>query len=161
MPLILRRFFFKHIVPAILQHQRDVLKIADDRICALILLDNAPEHPAKGRLGAHNGRIRVLFLPANTTSLIQPLDQAVIHAVKLIYRRLFLSEVLVVEETPKDLVEDTRGLRTLNNLRAYNLKQTIFNFNESWKQVKTTMLVNAWTCLLFVVDIPVMDFFRF
>ena len=129
--------FFKHIIPAILRHQRDVLKIVEDRIRALILLDNAPTDPSMGRLVAHNGRIRVIFLPRNT-SLKQPMDQGVIHAVKLIYRRLFLSEVLVVEETPEDLVEDTRGHCTLNNLRAYNLKQAIFNFSKAWKQVKTT-----------------------
>ena len=39
--------FFKHIVSAILQHQRDVPKIAEDCICVLILLDNAPVHPAR------------------------------------------------------------------------------------------------------------------
>ena len=63
-----------------------------------------------------------------------------------------------MEETPEDLVEDTRGLSTLNNLPAYNLKQAIFNFNEAWKQVKTTTLTNAWKHLLFDVDVPVVDF---
>ena len=99
-----------------------------------------------------------MFLPANTTSLIQPMDQGVIHAVKLIYRRLFLSEVLVVEETPDDLLEDTRGQRTLNKLRAYSLKQAIYNFCEAWKQMKVSTLANAWKRLLFDVDVPVVDF---
>ena len=153
--------FFKHIVPAIIRHQKEVLKISEERIHALILLDNAPAHPGKGRLVAHNGKIRVLFLPVNTTSLIQPMDQGVIHEVKLIYRRLFLSEVLVVEETPEDLVQDTRGLRTLEKLKAYNLKQAIFNFSEAWKQVKSSTLANAWKRLLYDVDVPVVDFTGF
>ena len=153
--------FFKHIVPAIIRHQKEVLKISEDRIRALILLDNAPAHPGKGRLVAHNGKIRVLFLPANTTSLIQPMDQGVIHAAKLIYSRLFLSEVLVVEETTEDLVQDTRGLRTLEKLKAYNLKQVFFNFNKSWKQVKSSTLANAWKRLLYDVDVPVVDFTGF
>ena len=93
--------------------------------------------------------------------LIQPMDQGVIHATKLIYRRLFLSEVLVVEETPEDLVEDTRGLQTLEKLKAYNIKQAIFNFSEAWKQVKNSTLPNAWKRLLYDVDVPVVDFASF
>ena len=151
----LEETFFKHIVPAIIRHQKEVLKISEERIRTLILLDNAPAHPSKGRLVAHNGKIRVLFLPTNTTSLIQPMDQGVIHTTKLIYRRLFLSEVLVVEETPEDLVEDTRGLRTLEKLKAYNIKQAIFNFSEAWKQVRAALSLmpgrgccTTWMCLL-------------
>ena len=153
--------FFKHIVPAIIRHQKEVLKISEERIRALILLDNDPAHPCKGRLVAHNGKIRVLFLPANTSSLIQPMGQGVIHATKLIYRRLFLSEVLVVEETPEDLVEDIRALRTLEKLKAYNIKQAIFNFSEAWKQVKSSTLTNAWKRLLYDVHVPVVDFAGF
>ena len=153
--------FAKHIVPAIIKFQVEVLKIPEERVRALVLLDNAPAHPAKEKLVAHNGRIRAMFLPPNTTSVIQPMDQGVINAVKLIYRRLFLSEVLVVEETPEDEEEDTRGKRTLEKLRAYNLKQAIFNFCEAWKQVKVTTLANAWKRLLFDVEAPVSDFHGF
>ena len=151
--------FYKNIVPEIVAYQRDILHIPEDRIRALILLDNAPAHPSKEKLIGHKGKIRVMYLPANTTSLIQPMDQGVIHAVKLGYRRLFLSEVMVVEETADDEEEgDTRGLRTLDNLKAYNLKQAIFNFGEAWNQVKVSTLANAWKRLLFDVDAPVVDF---
>ena len=152
--------FFKHIVPEIIAYQRDVLKISYDRIRAVVLLDNAPAHPSKEKLVAHNGKIRVMFLPPNTTALIQPMDQGVIHAVKLGYRRLFLSEVMVVEESVRDEEEetDTRGVQTLENLRTYNLKQAISNFGEAWKALKATTLANAWKRLLFDVDVPVVDF---
>ena len=150
--------FFKHIVPAIIKYQKEVLHVPEERVRALILLDNAPAHPAKEKLVAHNGRIRVMFLPANTTSVIQPMDQGVIHAVKLRYRRLFLSEVMVVEETPEDEEEDTRGQRTLEKLRAYNLKQAMYNFCEAWKQLTVSTLANAWKRLLFDVEAQVVDF---
>ena len=55
--------FFTHIMPAINRHQKEVLKISEERIRALILLDNALAHPSKGRFVAHNGKIRVLFSP--------------------------------------------------------------------------------------------------
>ena len=155
---IFKDCFFKHIVPEIVKFQREVLNISEDRIRALVLLDNAPAHPAKEQLVAHNGRIRVMFLPPNTTSVIQPMDQGVIHATKLIYRRLFLGEVLVVEETEEDEEHDTRGLRTLERLRNYNLRHAIFNFCEAWKQVKVSTLANSWKRLLKDVETPIVDF---
>ena len=57
-----------------------------DEVKALLLLDNAPAHPSDKSLVAHNGRIRVLYLPANTTSIIQPMDQGVIVSAKRMYR---------------------------------------------------------------------------
>ena len=94
---IFKDWFFNHAVPEIVRHQVDDLKIARDRVKALILLDNAPAHPAKGQLVGYHGRIRCLFLPPNTTSLIQPMDQGIIVATKRLYRRRFLEEVMVVQ----------------------------------------------------------------
>ncbi|XP_065265437.1 tigger transposable element-derived protein 1-like [Emys orbicularis] len=43
----------------------------------LLIVDNAPGHPVALRF-AHND-VEVVFLPPNTTSILQPLDQGVIH----------------------------------------------------------------------------------
>ena len=51
---------------------------------ALLLVDNAPGHPQT--LGADSD-IEVMFLPPNTTSLIQPLDQGIIATFKAYYTR--------------------------------------------------------------------------
>ena len=153
--------FYKHIVKEIVAHQCHTLKIEEDRVKALILLDNAPAHPAANKLVALNGRIRVMYLPPNTTSLIQPMDQGVIHAAKLGYRRAFMEEVLVVEETEEDEDEDTRGQRTLVALKAYTIKSAIHNFAEAWKSLKMTTLANSWKRLLFDADVPVVDFTGF
>ncbi|MCK5921305.1 MAG: hypothetical protein KAG66_10215, partial [Methylococcales bacterium] len=48
-------------------------------------MDNAPVHP-KHLIGRHRN-VRVEFLPPNTTSLLQPLDQEVICNFKLFYQR--------------------------------------------------------------------------
>jgi hypothetical protein len=45
---------------------------------AALILDNAPCHPIN--LQSIDGLITCLFLPPNTTSLIQPMDQCVISA---------------------------------------------------------------------------------
>lgn len=51
----------------------------------LLILDNAPSHPA--HLADLHPNVKVIFLPPNTTSLIQPMDQGVIAAFKLYYLR--------------------------------------------------------------------------
>lgn len=38
--------------------------------------------------------VRVLWLPANCTSMIQPLDQGIIHALKARYRRCLLRHII-------------------------------------------------------------------
>ena len=48
----------------------------------LLFSDNAPSHPS-GTLK----NVKVVFLPANTTSLLQPMDQGIIQTMKLKYRK--------------------------------------------------------------------------
>ena len=145
---IFRQVFRKVIAPSIEEFQVRELKLAPERVRAVILLDNAPAHPSTDELVALGGRIRCLFLPPNTTSLIQPMDQGVIQATKMRYRRHFLRDVLVVSLGPEDEVEDTRGQRTLENLRRYNIKSAIFNVSSAWKEISQATLANAWNPLL-------------
>ena len=49
----------------------------------LLLIDNAPGHPETCTTCDDN--VQVVFLPKNTTSLIQPLDQGVIKCMKTMY----------------------------------------------------------------------------
>ncbi len=93
---IFKDVFHKIIVPSITKHQITELKMTPHNVKALILLDNAPAHPAKEDLVSQDGRICCMFLPANTTSIIQPMDQGVIQAVKMCYRWHFLQEILCV-----------------------------------------------------------------
>ena len=95
------------------------MKSHRDDVKALLLLDNAPAHPSAAKLVSADGRIRVMYLPANTTSLIQPMDQSFISACKRRYQRRYLNEVMVVIENEEDKENDTRGLRTLENIRNY------------------------------------------
>ena len=48
----------------------------------LLLLDNAPSHPSSASLQSEDGKIKTLFLPPNTTSIIQPIDQGVLDLMK-------------------------------------------------------------------------------
>ena len=52
---------------------------------ALLLLDNAPSHLDIECLESNDGEITCLYLPPNTTSIIQPRDQGVLETVKRHY----------------------------------------------------------------------------
>ena len=69
---LFENWFFRHFV-------KDV-----ERYClikglpfkVLLVLDNAPGHPAN--LNDFHSNVRVVYLPPNTISLLQPMDQGVI-----------------------------------------------------------------------------------
>ena len=54
---------------------------ANDRNIALII-DNSPAHPSISNLT----NVQLVFLPLNTTSILQPMDQGVIRSLKAHYR---------------------------------------------------------------------------
>jgi hypothetical protein len=56
----------------------------------LLLLDNAPSHPHDLILS----NVKRVYLPANTTSKLQPLDQGIIQNMKQIYRKRLQRSVL-------------------------------------------------------------------
>lgn len=146
--IIFEDWFFKKFIPSVRQFQEEHLNIPTDEVKALLILDNAPAHPLPEKLVSDDGNIRCLFLPPNVTSLLQPMDQGVIAACKKIYVRKYLQEVLVVTpEEEDDISDDTRGEKTLKNMKAYSLKSAIFNLTDAWNSVKKTTLVNSWNNL--------------
>ena len=146
---IFSEWFHSHFVPEVIRYQMKELKVDRSQVRALLLLDNAPAHPAAAQLVAENGRIRVMYLPPNTTALIQPMDQGVIVSAKRHYRRRFLDEVMVVLEDEEVMLDmDTRGKRTLNNLRRYDINSAIYNWAGAWKDVPPKTIENAWSRLL-------------
>lgn len=77
-------WFHTKAVPAIKKHQIEHLKISEDEVKALVLLDNAPMHPDEDKLCSKDKKIKCMFLPPNTTSVFQPMDQGVIYTVALL-----------------------------------------------------------------------------
>ena len=147
---ILKSYLFDHAFNEIRRFQEDVLKIHPQRVRAVILMDHCPAHPSEENLMTEDGRIRCIFLPKSTTSLIQPMDQGIIYACKRLYRSNFLKDVLVVLPDEEEEVEeiDTRGQRTLQNIKAYNIRSAIFNWAAAWSSMKQSTFANAWKHLL-------------
>ncbi|XP_062854201.1 tigger transposable element-derived protein 7-like [Trichomycterus rosablanca] len=149
---IFEDWFFNHFIPEVRSFQEHVLHLHPEDVKAILLLDNAPAHPHANKLVSADGKIRAVFLPPNTKSLIQPMDQGLMISCKRYYQRKYLDEVLVVLEDEEDLEEDRRVQRTLNNINNYNLKSAIYNFASSWRDVKITTLSNVWKKLLLDKD---------
>ena len=113
------------------RHQENVLRIAPNEIKALLLLDNAPANQDAEKLVSADGKIRTMFLLPNTTSSMQPMAHGVIVSCKRFYQRKYQDEVMeAIEEE-----EDTRGQRTLKNIKTYNIMFAIYNFASAWKHV--------------------------
>ena len=54
-------------------------------------------HPNAGTLKHENGIFRVIFLPPNVTSLLQPMNQSIIETVKRLYRKQLLMKIVLDE----------------------------------------------------------------
>ncbi|GFX35357.1 tigger transposable element-derived protein 1-like protein [Trichonephila clavipes] len=82
---LFKEWLFKVYAPSI----KDYLDTNDLPLKALLLLDNAPGQPKdrKDNLLTDFPWLTVHFLPPNTTSLIQPMDQEIIAAFKKSYTR--------------------------------------------------------------------------
>ncbi len=86
----------------------------------LLLLDNAPGHPTD--IAKDHSNIEVLFLPPNTTSLIQPMDQGVIRSFKANYLKAFMNKI-ASEDTEDDY---------LNSVKNFDIKKCVIACADAW-----------------------------
>lgn len=79
---IFAEWFMKDFVPAVqhLQHSQNIRSLK-----ALLLMDHFSSHPEE--LKRSDGSITCMFLPPDTTSLIQPTDFGVLQALKNRYKK--------------------------------------------------------------------------
>ncbi|CAB4015343.1 tigger transposable element-derived 6-like [Paramuricea clavata] len=89
------------------------LKTQNRRI--LLFMDNAPCHPED--LGEKFTQIKVLFLPANITSRLQPLDLGIIQEFKLKYYRCLLTHVVSTIDVCSSASEVCKSIDVLQAMR--------------------------------------------
>ena len=105
-----------------------------------LLLDNAPSHPSAEELNKIDPNCRVMYLPPNITSLVQPMDQGIISALKRRYKMGFLHEMLSRNhQTNAEFVQ---------SIKKWSILDCMFVLRESWAALTQSTLCNAWKKLL-------------
>lgn len=129
---IFSRWFFDKFVPQV----RERLRQQNLTQTAVLLLDNAPSHPAENLLKTEDGKIFVKYMPPNVTSLVQPMDQGPIAALKKIYRGNLLKTYVQEKSTFKTFKKD------------FNILDAITLVSTSWANIKSETLQRCWRKLL-------------
>ena len=124
---IFKEWFHRDFVPAMRRHLRK--QGLEEK--AVLVLDNCTAHPAD-ELTSKDGKISQVFLPKNTTSLIQPLDQGIIFNFKRNYRK----------ELMKALIADNHDINSF--LKTINVKDVIYFSAAAWDAVKPMSIRNTW-----------------
>ncbi|XP_052260449.1 tigger transposable element-derived protein 4-like [Dreissena polymorpha] len=99
-----------------------------------MIVDNCPAHPDVSDLKA----IRLVFLPPNTTSITQPMDQGVIKNLKIHYRKRVVSKKLVAIEN--------------NNTVVITVLDAMFMLREAWDRVTPATIAYCYKHAGFSAD---------
>lgn len=101
----------------------------------LLILDNAPGHPVS--LGTEDKNVEVLFLPPNTTSLLQPLDQGVIRCFKAIYiRQVFEMLYTMANECP--------DIGLMECWKSFTIADAILFIKGAMEELKSETIIACW-----------------
>ena len=85
----------------------------------ILFMDNAPCHPESLSEGYSN--IKVVFLPNNTTSRLQPLDAGIIKNFKLKHRKKLLKFVISrINDSVKatDIIQEVDVLKAISWIKS-------------------------------------------
>lgn len=99
----------------------------------ILFVDNAQPHKLECGITLKN--ISLQFLPPNTTSVIQPLDQGIIRAFKAYYRQQIIRRQLLFLENEQPVSKFTK---TIDVLEALNM------IKHSWELVTPTTIRNCF-----------------
>nr|XP_012152158.1 PREDICTED: jerky protein homolog-like [Megachile rotundata] len=98
----------------------------------ILCVDNCSSH--RGIQNEDN--FELMYLPPNTTSLIQPMDQGVIAKFKVLYRHKILRRILQYEKGVTDFY------------RLFNIKECINFVEEAWTNITANNIRNSWNKIL-------------
>ena len=118
-------------------------KLARHRHHILLLVDNAPSH----MVDAEYSNIKIVFLPANTTAELQPLDQGIIRVVKLAYCKAFTEKVLAC-------IDADRPDALQNILRSLDFVVACENIVVAWNHMSEALIVKCFHKAGFIVSVP-------
>jgi len=110
-------------------------KFASGRRQVLLLVDNAPSHFQNGEIPLFSN-MTVHCLPPNCTAHLQPMDAGIINDFKVIYKRLYLEDIIkrFEELQPSDA----------SSLHKIEIRKAIDFISSAWSEVRTTTIANCW-----------------
>lgn len=124
---LFKEWFLNCFVPEVREYLR--CKKLDFKV--LLIVDNAPSH-----LVIEHPNIKVMFLPPNTTSLIQPLDQWIIAAFKAYYIKHSFKFILNKINNSDINITDA--------WKAFTIKDCINCINCGINELQKTTLNKCW-----------------
>ena len=128
---LFKEWFFNEFVPRV----TSFLKSSGFSVEAILVLDNCSAHCNADELRTADGSIYTIFLPPNTTAVIQPMDQNIIQMIKTRYRNMLMREV------------QARGGDFDECVKKINVKDAIFWVAQAWDQVPKDSIRKSWNML--------------
>ena len=125
---IFSEWFHQRFVPSV----RIFCRMHKFETKALLLLDNAPSHQLSGTLQSDDGKIKTIFLPPNTTTAIQPMDQAILDPCKRRYKRKLLAHIILENESADKPVPEI--------LKAIPMKDVVYWIASAWEEASLTRM---------------------
>lgn len=114
----------------------------------LILIDNAPGHSNLEILNSINEGITFMFLPPNTTSLIQPMDQGCISTFKSYY----------LKKSYQSVLDSNHDKATVQELwKKFNIFDAVKHIVSSWADVSKNCIQGCWKKIIPLIDVEVED----
>ena len=104
-------------------------KCAAEDYKMLLFIDNAPSHPES--FTDCFSHVKIVFLPKNTTSKLQPLDAGIIKNFKVFYRKQLLQHVLARIKP---------GSKASDVITSVNLLKSVGWVMGAWRKVKKERL---------------------
>ena len=128
---IFHKWFHDSFIPIV----RKELESLGHEKKAVLVLDNCPAHPNVEDLISSDGKITAIYLPPNVTSLIQPMDQGVLVALKRRYKKKLLRKLLI---------EDDVGTSIIDFFKSIDMKVVVHMIAESWDEIEASTLRKSW-----------------
>lgn len=113
---------------------------------AILILDNCRAHPPSNVLKSEDVGLFALFLPPNATSLIQPLDQGTIYALKCRYKSKFVRRHILGGSDFREFLSN------------FELFDSLVDCVSAWNEISNEAIRNSWNKILPKHLNPIWDF---
>ncbi|XP_014790946.1 tigger transposable element-derived protein 1-like [Octopus bimaculoides] len=129
--VIFENWFFNNFIPV----EDKFCKVKGIPFKVLIILNNVPGHPQN--IVDFDPNVTVVYLPPNTTSLQQPMDQGIIAIFKRYYMKRTLRQAIAVTDLDESI--------TLRDIwKRYYIYKAVQNIAAAWNDVQSTTMNGVW-----------------